>query len=415
MREKALKLREERAKLVAQAREVLENEELTAEERIAESDRLMGEADNLKTEIDAVERVLTAEENLAERISLRADRTEVSTDEATANDNAEMETFRSWIRGGMLALTGEQQTEMSRRLLNDPTMVQAAQSVGTDSAGGYTVPEGFVNRLEEALIAEGGMLEVATVISTATGNTLPFPTVNDTANAGAIIAENTEITTQLDVVFAQVLLEAYMYHSKIVRVSLQLLQDSAFDIDGLLARLLAARIARIWNTHFTTGTGTAQPNGIVTASTLGKTAASATAITAAELVDLEHSVDPAYRRPSGRFMFADATLAAIKKLQDAENRFLWLPGFALKEPDTVLGYPYTINQDMPAMTAGLKSVIFGKLDLYMIRRVLGFQLMRLQERYAEFLQVGFIGYARADGELLNAGTNPVKHLIQAAS
>lgn len=414
MRKKALKLREDRAKLVAQAREVLENEELSAEERIAESDRLMGEADTLKTEIDSIERVLTAEDNLAERISLRADRTGVSTDEANGNDNAEMLTFRAWVRGGMLALNGDQQAEMGRRLFNDPTLVQAAQSVGTDTAGGYTVPEGFVARLEEALLAVGGMLEVADVFSTSTGNALPFPTENDTAQKGAIIAENTEITTQQDLVFGQLIMDAYMYHSKIIRVSFQLLQDSAFDIDGLIARKLAERIGRIWNEHFTTGTGSSQPKGIVVASTLGVTAAAVAAVTADELIDLEHSVDPAYRvAPGVGWMFADATLKAIKKLKDGDSRYLWLPGLAVKEPDTILQYPFKINQDMPAMTTGLKSIIFGDLKKYLVRRVLGFQLMRLAERYAEFLQVGFIGYARADGDLLDAGTNPVKHLIQA--
>lgn len=412
MRENILKLREERAKLVKQAREVLEDENRTAEERIAESERLMNESDQLKAEIDALERLITTEDDLGQRIELLADREEVSTDEATAIAENEMETYRAWIRGGMMALNSEDQAAMQRRMFTDPR-IQAAQSVGTDATGGYTVPTLLANRIDEALAAFGGMLTVADVFDTDTGATINYPTLNETAQKGAIIAENTEITDLQDVTFGNLAIEAYMYHSKIVLVSLQLLQDSSFDIDGLLARLLADRIWRIWNEHFTTGTGTDQPNGIVTASTEGVVAAAVAAITADELIDLEHSVDPAYRQMGAGWMFNDSTLKAVKQLKDQNDQYLWLPGLQFGEPDTILRYPYTINQDIAAMATGEKTVLFGKLDKYLIRRVLGFQLMRLVERYAEYLQVGFIGYARADGDLLDAGTNPVKHLVQA--
>jgi HK97 family phage major capsid protein len=413
MHEKAQKLREERAALVKEAQAILTNEELTAEERHAKFDEMMDKADELKAEINRLERAIEAERELEERRELRALENGVSVDEQNENDERELEAFNTYVRFGMVALTDEQREFLAGRHEDLDPKIRAAMSVGTDAAGGYTVPEGFARRLEEALKAYGGMLEVSEVIETSTGAKLPFPTENDTANKGAIIDENTQITAEQDLAFGQVSLEAYMYHSKIVKVSLQLLQDSAFDIDGLLARKLGTRIARIWNEHFTTGTGTNEPNGVITAATLGKTTASGTAITWPEMVDLEHSVDPEYRR-NARWMFHDQTLAALKKLLDGNDRPLWQAGIAVGEPDRLGGYPYVINQDMATIALSAKTVAFGNLNKYLVRRVLGFQLMRLTERFADFLQVGFLGYARADGDLIDAGTNPVKYLQQAA-
>lgn len=296
--------------------------------------------------------------------------------------------FDTWVRGGAGSLELE-----DRQLLAE----HRAQSVGTDSAGGYTVPEGFWNRVQETMLAFGGVLEVANVISTATGNTLPWPTNDDTANEGAILGENTQITEQ-DLTFGSKNLDAYKYTSKLVRVSYELLQDSAIDIEGFLARKLAMRLARIHNRHFTVGTGTGQPDGIAVSPVTGKTAASATAVTHDELIDLIHSVDPAYRIPSSRFMFADGTAAAIRKVTDGDGNKAWQPGLKEGQPDTLLGYGITVNQNMPAMTTGNVAALFGDFNSgYVVRNVKDAQLVRLDERYADYLQVGFFMFDRADG------------------
>ena len=133
-----------------------------------------------------------------------------------------------------------------------------------------------------------------------------------------------------------------------------------------------------------------------------------------DLVDLEHSVDPAYRAEA-EFMFHDDTLKVLKKLKDADGRPLWLPGVAVREPDTILGYNYVINQDMPIMAANAKSILFGDFSKYMIRDVMDLMLLRLVERYADFAQVGFIAFSRHDGDLLDAGTNPIKHYANSAT
>lgn len=281
----------------------------------------------------------------------------------------------------------------------------------TPAAGGYGIPEGFVATAEVALLAHGGMREAAQVIRTASGQDLPFPTVDDTSNVGAILAENVAAGEQ-DVAMGQLVLEAYKYTSKLVRVSIELLQDEAVNIQELLGRLLGERVARILNQHFTTGSGVGQPNGVVTASTNALSAASATAVTRNELVQLKHAVDPSYRQ-NGRWMFKDSTLASIKQLVDGDGRPLWQAGIGEGEPDRLDGDPYIVNQDMPAMTTGQKAIMYGDFSKYLIRDVLDLQLLVLRERYAEYGQVGFLIFSRHDGDLLDAGTNPVKHLDMA--
>ena len=337
---------------------------------------------------------------------------EVSGDERQAQQQRYSDAFGRQIRGR--ATAEDRELLMSRA--ESLTPEQRAMSVGTDSAGGYTVPEGFYNQLTEAMKAFGGMrASRATVLTTASGAPIPFTTANDTGNTGAILGENTQVAEQ-DSTFGTVNIGAYMYTSKLVRVSLQLIQDSAFNLEAYLATMLGTRIARITNTHFTTGDDDSKPNGIVTASTAGKPGASGqvATVTYADLVDLQHSVDPSYRT-GAEWMFHDSTLKALKKLVDGESRPLWAPGIAVREPDTILSHPYVINQDMPVMEASAKSILFGDLSKYLIRDVTGAQLLVLRERYADYLQVGFLAFSRHDGDLIDAGTNPVKHYVNAAS
>jgi len=200
-----------------------------------------------------------------------------------------------------------------------------------------------------------------------------------------------------------------------VRVPIELLQDSAFNIEALMNELFGERLGRLANSVLTTGTGTAQPNGIVTASAEGKVAAATGAITADELIDLQHSVDPAYRAsPRARWMFNDSTLAAIRKLKDGQGNYLWQMGdVRVGEPAQILGHPYSVNQAVADIGTSAKPVIFGDFGKYVVRKVLGFQVLTLRERYAENFQVGFVGFKRFDGELLN--TAAVKHLVNAAA
>ncbi len=327
-------------------------------------------------------------------------------DQRTAGDGDERrygEAFGAWVRGGGEALTAEERTALRGGFVDGREL--RAQGVATGSAGGYLVPEGFRNTLIETMKFYSSVREVAEVINTASGQTLPWPTNDDTANVGAILTENTAMAEQ-DLALGQDDLGAYMYTSKMVRVSFQLLQDSVFNLDSFLARKLGERIGRIQNTHFTTGTGSSQPLGIQTNATAGKTGASGqtTTVTYDDLVDLIHSVDPAYRSADSRFMMHDSTLGAARKLKDSQNRPLWEPSVQAGEPDRLLGYGLAVNNNMPVMAASAKSILFGDFRrAYVIRDVLGVQLLRLTERYADYLQVGFAAYARTDATLQDAG------------
>jgi HK97 family phage major capsid protein len=318
---------------------------------------------------------------------------------ATGGDDASYErAFGQFLRRGISGMKGE-----DRDLLENHFEEVRAAGIATDAAGGYTVPEGFRNKITESMKAYGGLLGLVEVITTSTGNDLPWPTVDDTGNEGAILAENTQISEQ-DVTFGQKKLQAYTYTSKLVRVSLQLMQDSAFDLESWLPRKLGERIGRAVAGHVAVGTGTAQPQGVSAASAGVTGAVSATAvITYDNLIDLEHSVDPAYR---DRAVFAanDLTIALIRKLKDSQNRPLWVPSLAPGVPSTINGRPYTVDNKLAAPAPDAKSLLFGDFQAaYVARQVQGAQVMQLRERYADYLQVGFFGFTRFDGLLQDAG------------
>jgi HK97 family phage major capsid protein len=413
------KLREERASLVSQAGELLkkakdESRELSQEEN-EKFDKIHADADQLKSKYETLERQYDAEQETAQ---VNEERKQTILSESASIDpekeqKMEDDTFRSWLSGGISGLSQEQRQFMQKRKSSDPEL--RAQSMGTDSAGGYTVPPGFVKQIEQSMLTFGGMREASFIMRSSTGNDIEWPTVNDTGNTGALLAENAQVSEQ-DVTFASKTLNAYKYTSKLVRVSNELLNDSAFNLQSFLANLLGERIARITNTHFTTGTGSSQPNGVVTGASNGKTGASGqtASVIYNDLVDLQHSVDPSYRR-GARFMMHDSTLKALKKLIDGQSRPLWLSGVAVREPDSILGHPYTINQDVAEMAASAKSILFGDFSKYIIRDVMGITMMRLNERYADYFQVGFVAFSRHDGDLLDSGTDPIKYYTNAAS
>lgn len=423
-------MREQKAHLALQAKNILAeaNGRMTTEQE-QKFDTLHTDIEKLNKDIERTERQETVERELAASSAPNADEQREQgreTTKASANDS--LEAVRSWALSGpsIEAELSEEQRAACRRMgVNPkanqitlrlmPTGEMRALTTGTGSSGGNTISTGFVPRLEQALIAVSSVRNQATVIRTASGNALQFPTADDTSNVGAILAENATMASSTDPTFSLITLNAYTYHSKPVLVPIQLLQDTEVGLEDFIVNILGTRIGRIQNLHYTTGDNSSKPNGIVTAATLGKTAASATAITFPELVDLEHSVDPIYRT-GAKFMFKDSTLQALKKLVDGSSRPLWQPGisatFANGAPDTINGYPYVINQDMAAIATGNKTILFGDLSKYLVRECTDLVLKRLDERYADNLQVAFMAYVRSDGDLLDAGTHPVKYLAQ---
>ena len=302
------------------------------------------------------------------------------------------------------------------RKWQEDTRAALTGAQSTTTTGGYTVADAPMQALEESLLAFGGMRQVSTIIRTATGGPLPFPTTNDTAQKGRLLSENTG-ATETEMTFGQLVLDAYKYSSDYVLASVEFIQDTSIDFGSFIGRALGTRIARLQNDHFTTGTGSSQPNGIVTASSAGVSSV-ADPPTYDNFVDLVHSVDPAYRA-GARFMMNDATLKSIKKIKvlqysgDTTGQPLWVPGLASGQADMILGYPFVINQSMASPGSSAKKVLFGDFSKYLIRDVRDITLLRLDERFAELHQVAFLAFARSDGDLLDAGTDPVKHMAQA--
>ena len=283
----------------------------------------------------------------------------------------------------------------------------------TGASGAATIPEGFVNSLEVNLLAFGGMMAASTLLRTATGNDLPYPTVDDTSNSGEILSENTSIGSSTDPTFGAITFHAYKYSSKPVLVPSELLEDSAFNLPVFLSNALATRIARILNQHTTTGTGNGQPHGITLASTLGKTTAAAAAIAADEIIDLQDSIDPAYEQGAS-WMFHKNIRTAIRKLKTSDGEYLWQPGLQAGVPDTLLGGTIIINQDMASSVAtGNITMLYGQLSKYTIRHARAVRMFRLQERYRDTDQDGFVMFTSYDGNLIDAGTAPVKYMQQA--
>jgi len=401
MSSRVLELRERRQKIWDEMKELLDaaerqNRDMSGEENDS-WERRNTELEELTREIENRDKA----EKLEERLSQPQGEPPVNGNgqRSTPRPNVTYESaFRAYMRGGQRNLDNAQ-----IRILNDqvPEELRALSTTGT--AGGYMIPQAFLNDMVRVMKAFGAVRRVARVITTESGASMPFPVTDDTANVGAILGENSQAAEQ-DVAWTQKTLGAFMYSSKVVRVSFQLIQDSAFDVENLLNDMLGERIARIQNQHFTTGAGTTEPQGLVTGATSGVTAAATTTVTADEIISLAHSVDPAYRTSGrARFMMRDSAVALIRKLKDTTNQYLWQPSLQAGVPDTLFGYPIEINQDMPAMTTGLKPIAFGDFqEGYLIRDVRGFQLLRMDERWADYLQVGFLGFARADGLVRNA-------------
>lgn len=387
---------------------------------------------NAKAEIDAlkvrIERAAAMGEELVRRAQMLPPGAEGTLEDADARDfmgkrkdkaaDPYQAAFRAWLHRGTSDMAEEQ-----RKIL-----IEKRDLSLTGASGGFTVPQGFYNTLVEAQRLWGGFIEpsVATVVETDTGNSIPVPLEDDTSNAAAIVAEGSSLTTSTDATFATVTLNAFMYRS-LVRVSLELLQDSAFDLEGYVNRKMAIRLWRGFNGHASTGTGTGQPQGLFNASvgaTIGHTAVTGNTLQFpyASLVALEHSVDPMYRRsPNCIWMFSDGVLQGLKTQLDTTGRPIWMPNYAPANdggstytsfPGTILGYRYQINPDAPAMAANARCVAFGDFSYYMVRRVRGMSLVRAQERFIDQGQIGFYLFARMDGRFGNptatAARSPIR-------
>ena len=306
-------LRESRNGFALEARKLMDetkDQKWTAEHQL-KYDNLTGNITDLDARIEREQKVLdlAAEEHF-ERKEVKAGKKD------TEDHLSEVQIFDKWMRRGERGMSQEQ----AQKFYN-------TMSTTTAGEGGYTVPTTISSNLIESLKASGGMRNVATILNTEQGNPMNFPTSDSTSEVGEILAENAPAST-LDPSFGTVGLNTYKYSSKVVTVPIELLQDSSVDIEAFVRALIVRRIGRITNQHFTTGTGTGQPRGVVTGAASGKVGTSGQTLTVIydDLVDLQESIDEAYQQGGTcRFMMDQGSRKVIRTLKDTAGRPIWTP------------------------------------------------------------------------------------------
>lgn len=418
-----MKLQQLRELRNSKAREANElNNKYPADQRMpaAEAERM----DAILAEIEAIDGDIARENR---RVQLAAD--DPAAQHAAAMNAAartpgahgdESKALRAFLAGGLSNMADEDRSRMLARQSPD---IRNAMSTTTSTEGGFTVATEYQRSLEIAMKAFGGMRQVSHAIRTATGAAMNFPATDPTAEEGEIVGQNSPVSA-LDTSFSNLQLLVWKYSSKKIALPFELVQDSFIDIEAYIQSLLAMRLARIQNRHFTVGDGTTSPNGIVTAAGSGKVGATGQTVTVLydDIVDLEHSVDPAYRsQPGVGYMMHDTSLRVVRKIKDAQNRPIFVPGYEADAminggaPDRLMGRPITINQHMPVMAANAKSILFGQFNKYVIRDVMDLTLFRMTDSaFTLNGQIGFVGFLRTGGNLIDAG-GAVKAYVNSAT
>ena len=384
---KILELREKRAKTWDAAKAFLDTKRgsdgLLSAEDVAAYEKMEADVVNLGKEIDRLERqaALDAELNKPVNTPITGKPAAVSAEEKTGRASAE---YRKSFWNAMRA----------KNLSMD---VAGALQVGTDSEGGYLVPDEFERTLIEALEEENILRSLAHVIQTSSGDRkIPVVATKGTASW---VDEEGAIPESGDS-FGQVTIGAYKLGT-MIKVSEELLSDSVFDLEAYISREFARRIGSKEEEAFFTGDGTGKPLGVLAetgGAEIGVTANAAT-FTADEIFDLFYSLKAPYRR-SAVFVMNDATVKALRKLKDNNGQYLWQPSLTAGAPDTLLNRPVYTSAFMPVLEAGAKSILFGDLSYYWVADRQGRSFRRLGELFAPTGQVGFLATQRVDGKLI---------------
>ena len=388
---KILELREKRAKAWDAAKQFLDAKRgadgMLSEEDTATYDKMEQDVMNLGKEIERLER----------QAAIDAELSKATSTPLTGKPGAKM---------------GKDETEKTGRASDEykgsfwnamrvkapmPSVLNALQE-GTDSEGGYLVPDEFERTLVEALEEENVFRTLAHVIRTSSGDR-KIPVVASKGSASWVDEEGAY--QESDDAFSQVSIGAYKLGT-MIKVSEELLADSVFDLEAYISKEFARRIGAREEESFFNGDGKGKPLGILAATggaEVGVTAASATAITADEVIDLFYSLKAPYRK-NAVWVLNDATVKQIRKLKDTTGQYLWQPSLVAGTPDTILGRPVKTSAFMPTAAAGAKTIAFGDFKYYWIADRQGRTFKKLSELYAANGQVGFMGTQRVDGKLI---------------
>ena len=280
--------------------------------------------------------------------------------------------------------------------LRGKKMLHNVLSEGVDANGGYLVPEEFERQIVEALKEENVMRKLCKVITTANERKIP---VAGTHSVAAWTAENAPYT-ESNPTFDQKTIDAYKL-TDLIKVSVELLDDSAFPLEPYIAKEFASAFGVAEETAFCVGTGSGQPTGLFTANggAVGITAAGATAVTADEVISLIYALKAPYRK-NAKFLMNDSTVAALRKLKDGNGQYLWQPSIMAGQPDKLLGYDIYTSPYVPVMAAGAYAIAYGDFMNYWIADRSGRTVQRLNELYSTNGQVGFVATERVDGKII---------------
>ena len=381
-------LREKRAKAWDAAKAFLDTKRgsdgLLAAEDVTTYEKMEADVVNLGKEIDRLERqaALDAELNKPTTDPLTSKPTQAGSDQKTGRaSDAYKKAFWNAIR-----------SKTPR-----PEILNALQE-GTDSEGGYLVPDEFERTLVQKLTAANVLRPLCHVIQTSYGDR-KIPVVASKGTADWVDEEGTYPLS--DDTFSPVVLGAYKL-ATMIKVSEELLSDSVFDIEGYVSEQFGKRIGDKEEDAFLTGNGVSKPIGILHTTggaEVGVTTAGVAAITGDELIDLVYSLRAPYRK-SAVFVLNDTTVKLLRKLKDGDGQYLWRPGITENAPDTILGHRIVTSEFMPGVSAGNKSIAFGDFSYYWIADRQGRTFKRLNELYATTGQIGFLASQRLDGKLI---------------
>ena len=385
---KILELREKRAKAWEAAKAFLDSKRgadgLLSAEDVAAYDKMEADVVNLGKEIDRLERQAALDAELSKPVNTPITGKPAAPSGEEKTGRASVEYRKSFWNAMRSKMPGHE-------ILN-------ALQVGTDSEGGYLVPDEFEHTLIEALEEQNIFRTLAHVIQTSSGDR-KIPVVASKGTASWVDEEGA--IPESDDAFSQVSIGAYKLGT-MIKVSEELINDSVFDLEAYIAREFARRIGNKEEEAFFTGDGTGKPLGVLAATggaEIGVTAASATAFTADEIFDLLYSLKAAYRK-NAVFVMNDASVKALRKLKDSNGQYLWQPSLTAATPDTLMGRPVYTSAFMPALAAGAKAVLFGDLSYYWVADRQGRSFRRLGELFAPTGQVGFLATQRVDGKLI---------------
>ena len=393
-------LKQLRAKLIKEMRDILdvasaEGRNLSAEET-EKYDRIEADVDGFTATVDRQEKQARAETSITSAVAEARVSTKAMTKQERAGSEEYRNAFNKYLRYGSNALVGEEARTLTE---------------GTDSEGGYLTETILERRLVEGLADNNIMRSISTVVNTTSDRNI---SVLDTVGDAAWLAESGTYAP-VDTSFSQVSLGAYKA-STLMLISEELLQDSIFDLTSFVSQIFSRRLGELEEAAMVAGTGSGQPTGAVNGASAGHTLATINTFTADDLLDLQYSLKRQYRR-NGSFMFNDASIKDIRKLQDANDHWIWQPSMRDGEPDRLLGNPIYSSYDMavPASDPSSKCGLFGDFRMaYYIADRGGTSFQRLNELYAVSAgAVGFRAYRRVDGKVVLP--EAMKLLVNAAS